>query len=436
MDICFPAKKANGDHYSTVDDIMARILQEPHGSWLGGTNAMWHGGLHITDVSAPGAVLTHETADTAVPLPFMTGGEVVAWRLNQDYLSGDYMGNALQYSSTFVLVKSTCTPDPQKPDNALDFYALYMGLAPLSAFPVHQIYQVTERGNRLRKRHHTGQERPGEQVPVPDGGHLTTGDRVVVLRENTFELNGVAQRFGLARTLNSKSEMNGAAFWVSLDPMFMNPDGEQRAHLPAWMQQAITQGAYDAVVTPATKCVVAAGDAVGYLAEDIAPDGEQRVEKSAFVHIELLSTDSRMRDFLNNTAGVKSGLKYLHIHPESYLYQRTGDTFTRTDGLVKKDIHQILPQDKCHPFTDNSGKRWFDIGDGAWVSGSDVDADIAQYDLMKLGFSALEEPPTSDMTQSLHEGWIKSAFTQLAEWVRPERGIQEQQVSTWYKAIL
>lgn len=259
---------------------------------------------------------------------------------------------------------------------------------------------------------------------------------MVVLRENTFELNGVPQRFGLARMLNGKSEMNGAAFWVSLDPVFMAQDGEQRAHLPAWMQQAITQGAYDAVVAPATKCVVAAGDAVGYLAEDIAPDGMHGVEKSAFVHIELLSTDSRMRDFLNNTAQVKSGQTYIHIHPESFLYERSGDIFTRTDGQVKKDIHQILPQDKCHPFTDSNGKRWFTLGEGAWLSESDVDADIAQYDLMKLGFSAFEEPPTSDMTQSLHEGWIKSAFTQLAEWVRPERGIQEKQVSTWYKAIL
>lgn len=436
MDICFPAKKANGNHYSTVDDIMARILQEPHGSWLAGTNAMWHGGLHITDVSAPGSELTRETADTAVPLQFMTGGEVVAWRLNQDYLSADYMGNTLQYSSTFVLVKSTCTPDPEKPDNALDFYALYMGLAPLSAFPVHTLHQVTEQGNKLRKRHHTGQEKPGEQAPTPSGEHLTTGDRVVVLGENTFELNGIPQQFGLARTLNSKSEMNGAAFWVALDPIFMTPDGEQRAHLPAWMQQAIAQGVYDAVVTPATRCTVAAGDAVGYLAEDIAPDGMQGVEKSAFVHIELLSTDSRMQDFLSNTAQVKSGQTYIHIHPESYLYTRSGDTFTRTTGKVKKDIHQILPQDKCHPFTDSSGKRWFTIGEGAWLSEEDVDADIAQYDLMKLGFSAFEEPPTSDMTQSLHEGWIKSAFTQLAEWVRPERGIQEKQVSTWYKAIL
>ncbi|WP_320723179.1 hypothetical protein [Enterobacter sp. 262D3] len=436
MNTSFPACQKNGQPYPGVDQMMDVLLREPHGSWLAGTNTMWHGGIHLSEVSAPGSVLTPETADSAVPLRFMAGGEVVAWRLNQDYLSGDYMGNALQYSSTFVLVKSTCTPDPEKPDNALDFYALYMGLAPLSAFPVNQIYQVTERGNRLRKRQHSGQEKPGEQAPAPDGGHLTAGDRVVVLRENTFELNGVPQRFGLARMLNGKSEMNGAAFWVSLDPVFMAQDGEQRAHLPAWMQQAITQGAYDAVVAPATKCVVAAGDAVGYLAEDIAPDGMHGVEKSAFVHIELLSTDSRMRDFLNNTAQVKSGQTYIHIHPESFLYERSGDIFTRTDGHVKKDIHQILPQDKCHPFTDSNGKRWFTLGEGAWLSESDVDADIAQYDLMKLGFSAFEEPPTSDMTQSLHEGWIKSAFTQLAEWVRPERGIQEKQVSTWYKAIL
>ncbi|UAN34362.1 pesticin C-terminus-like muramidase [Enterobacter sp. JBIWA005] len=436
MNTSFPACQKNGQPYPGVDQMMDVLLREPHGSWLAGTNTMWHGGIHLSEVSAPGSVLTPETADSAVPLRFMAGGEVVAWRLNQDYLSGDYMGNALQYSSTFVLVKSTCTPDPEKPDNALDFYALYMGLAPLSAFPVNQIYQVTERGNRLRKRQHSGQEKPGEQAPAPDGGHLAAGDRVVVLRENTFELNGVPQRFGLARMLNGKSEMNGAAFWVSLDPVFMAQDGEQRAHLPAWMQQAITQGAYDAVVAPATKCVVAAGHAVGYLAEDIAPDGMHGVEKSAFVHIELLSTDSRMRDFLNNTAQVKSGQTYIHIHPESFLYERSGDIFTRTDGQVKKDIHQILPQDKCHPFTDSNGKRWFTLGEGAWLSESDVDADIAQYDLMKLGFSAFEEPPTSDMTQSLHEGWIKSAFTQLAEWVRPERGIQEKQVSTWYKAIL
>ncbi|MCK7318559.1 hypothetical protein L8P35_17920 [Enterobacter cloacae] len=435
MKICFPARKANGEQYATLDDMMQPLCQEPHGSWLAGTNNMWHGGIHITSKSAPGSVLTNETADTAVPLQFMAGGEVVAWRINQDYLTGKYINNPLQYSSTFVLVKSNCTPDPEKKDNSLDFYSLYIGLAPLSAFPEHRLYQVTDKGDGLSQREYTGKEKDGDKAPVAKN-KLKTGDSVIVLREITFDLKGQAQTFGLARMLNSKSEMTGGAFWVSLDPQYMAPAGKQRAHLPAWMQQAVAQGTFDTVVKPATKMEVAAGDAVGYLAEDIAPCDLHGVEKSAFAHIEVISTDSRMVDFLRNKAQVKSGPKFVHIHPESSVYARSGDTFTKTEGKVKKDIHKIMPQDKCHPFTDSSGKRWFDIGDGAWVSEDDVDADIGQYDLDKLGFKAFEEPSTSDMTKSLREGWIKDGFTRIAEWVRPERGIREKQVSDYYKALL
>lgn len=435
MKICFPARKANGEQYATLDEMMQPLCQEPHGSWLAGTNNMWHGGIHITSKSAPGSVLTNETADTAVPLQFMAGGEVVAWRVNQDYLTSTYMNKPLQYSSTFVLVKSTCTPDPEKKANSLDFYTLYIGLAPLSAFAKHKLYQVTEKGDGLSQREYTGKEKDGDKAPVAKS-KLKTGDRVIVLREITFDLKGQTQTFGLARVLNSKSEMTGKAYWVSLDSQFVTPDGEQMAHLPAWMQQAVAQGAFDAVVKPAMKLEVAAGDAVGYLAEDIAPCDLHGVEKSAFVHVEVLSTDSRMIDFLSNKAQVKSGPKYVHIHPESPVYARSGDTFTQTKGKVKKDIHKIMPQDKCQPFTDSSGKRWFDIGDGAWVSEDDVDADIGQYDLDKLGFKAFEEPSTSDMTKSLREGWIKDGFTRIAEWVRPERGIREKQVSDYYKALL
>lgn len=435
MKICFPARKANGEQYATLDDMMQPLCQEPHGSWLAGTNNMWHGGIHITRKSAPGSVLTKETAETAVPLQFMAGGEVVAWRINQDYLTGKYINNPLQYSGTFVLVKSTCTPDPEKKDNSLDFYSLYIGLAPLSAFPEHKLYQVTDKGDGLSQREYTGKEKDGDKAPVAKD-KLKTGDSIIVLREITFDLKGQTQTFGLARMLNSKSEMTGGAFWVSLDPQYMAPAGKQRAHLPAWMQQAVAQGTFDTVVKPATRMEVAAGDAVGYLAEDIAPCDLHGVEKSAFAHIEVISTDSRMVDFLRNKAQVKSGPKFVHIHPESSVYARSGDTFTKTEGKVKKDIHKIMPQDKCHPFTDSSGKRWFDIRDGTWVSEDDVDADIGQYDLDKLGFKAFEEPSTSDMTKSLREGWIKDGFTRMAEWVRPERGIREKQVSDYYKALL
>lgn len=435
MKICFPARKANGKDYSTLDDMMALVGREPHGMWLAGTNGMWHGGIHISRESAPASFLTPENVDTAVPLPFMAGGEVVAYRLNSQYLTDSWLGQTLQYSSTFVLVKSVCTPDPDKPDNSLEFYALYLGLTPPSAFPALQCYQVTARGNGLRTRHYSGQEKTGEPAPVPTG-ELATGQKVAVLRENRFGLDGHIPTFGLARRLNKHDEMTGEAFWVSVDPLYMTPVGKHTVHLPAWMQQAMKEGTYDAVVKPASRMTVAAGDAVGFLGEDIVPGGLNKTETDPYVHIEVLSTDDRLTDFLRNAAGVTGGEKYLHIRPESSLYTRSGDTFTRTSGKVRKDIHKILPQAKCPSFTDSAGKRWFDIGQGAWLSGDDVKADISQYDLKNRGFSAFEQPATASMEKSLHENWVKSAFNHLSEWVRPERGIREKQVSNYYQALI
>lgn len=435
MKICFPARKANGKDYSTLDEMMAQVGREPHGTWLAGTNGMWHGGIHISRESAPASFLTPENVDSAVPLPFMAGGEVVAYRLNSQYLTDTWLGQTLQYSSTFVLVKSVCTPDPDKPDNSLEFYALYLGLTPPSAFPALQCYQVTAEGNGLRTRHYSGQEKTGEPAPVPTG-KLATGQKVVVLRENLFGLDGHIPTFGLARRLNEHDEMTGEAFWVSLDPLYMTPEGKHTAPLPAWMQQAVTQGIYDTVVIPATRMTVAAGDAVGFLGEDIVPGGLNKAETDPYVHIEVLSTDDRLPDFLRNAAGVTGGEKYLHIRPESSLYTRSGDTFTKTSGKVRKDIHKILPQAKCPSFTDSAGKRWFDIGQGAWLSGDDVEADISQYDLIRRGFSAFEQPATASMEKSLHENWVKSAFNHLSEWVRPERGIREKQVSNYYQALI
>lgn len=436
MKICFPARKANSKDYSTLDEMMARVGCEPHGTWLAGTNGMWHGGIHISPESAPASVLTPDNLDTAVPLPFMVGGEVVAYRLNSQYLTYTWLGQTLQYSSTFVLVKSTCTPDPAKPTNSLEFYSLYLGLTPPSAFPVLPCYQVTARGNGLHCRHYSGQEKTGEPAPVPARKKLTTGQKVAVLRENHFGLDGRILTFGLARLLNEHNEMTGDAFWVSVDPLYMTPDGERIAHLPTWMQQAMTRGIYDKVVKPATRMTVAAGDAVGFLGEDIIPGALNKTEKAPFVHIEVLSTDSRLSDFLRNTAGVTGGEKYIHIHPESYLYTRTGDTFTKTSGKVRKDIHKILPQAKCPSFTDSAGKRWFNIGQSTWLSGDDVEADISQYDFIRRGFSVFEQPATTSMEKSLRENWVKSAFNYLSEWVRPERGIQEKQVSSYYQALI
>lgn len=436
MKICFPARKKGGKEYTSVDDIMTQVLGEPHGGWLAGSNLLWHGGLHISTVTAPDSILTAETVDTAVPLQFMAGGEVVAWRLNKEYLTSQYNGQTLQYSTTFVLVKSVCQPDPKNDKTWLEFYTLYMGLAPLSEFPETACWSVTDKGDGLRKRQYSGTEKEGRKAPIPAGGSLKKGTRIAVMKQTVFELDGKSQPFGLAKALNEKGEITGKPFWISLAPDYMKKESPQYAHLPVWMQQAVKQGTFDEVVRPAEKLEVAAGDAAGFLSKDVDPVGMGKVGSSHFVHIEVLSSDVRMPAFLDNPGKITVGKQYIRVHSGKSVYQKTGSgeasTFKVMSCVIVKDSGKILPADKCHPLKDAQGKIWYEISPGNWMSESDVDV-LHQYDLKERGFTALKEESTADMSKSLREGWMKSLLNRLSEMVNRERGIQQQQVSDYYK---
>lgn len=430
---CFPARKQNGENYATLDEMMGLIGQEPHGSWLAGTNRMWHGGIHITEKSAPGSVLTTATMESAVPLQCMAGGEVVAWRLNQDYQKKDWSGQPLQYTTTFVLVKSVCQPDPNNAQTRLEFYSLYMGLAPLSAFEKRKCMKVKATSVMKHPYERYEGSQPGT-IPATRSGVLTTNSRVLLLKEGLFNYKGQAnQPFGLAQVLDKDSNATGEPFWVTTSSAYMDEDGEQYARLPVWMQHAVAKGTFDAVVKPEAPLTINAGDAIGFLGEDIVPYGTGRTSRSAYAHIEVLSADAGMPAFLDNPGQVKTGRKYIRVHPDAMLYTNTGNTFTRTSTAVSKDMHIILPVDKCNPKQSDS-KTYYQVGQQYWLHQDDVDV-IEQYFLKELGFTALEEETTPDMAASLREGWMKSACQWLSKQVMPERGIQEQQMSRFYKGM-
>ncbi|WP_445336735.1 hypothetical protein [Citrobacter koseri] len=116
---------------------MRLVDGEAHGTWLLGVNGLWHGAIHISDVSNPFSALNLNALNIGepVPLQFMADGFIVAYRLNNDYLTAPCNGQELRYSSSFVLVKSQCQPDPQKEKSWLEFYSLYMHLAPVKDYP-------------------------------------------------------------------------------------------------------------------------------------------------------------------------------------------------------------------------------------------------------------------------------------------------------------
>lgn len=244
---------------------------------------MWHGGIQLTETSAPGSVLKAETMDSAVALQCMADGEVVAEHLNKDYQKNTYNGQTLQYSTTFVLVKSICKPAPEKDYTWLEFYSLYMGQAPLSVFPKTDCFCVTDKGDGLRKRQHNGAKQNGQAAPLPSGGILKKGNRIMVIRKMSFDLKGKSHPFGLAKILTDQNEPSGELFWISLAPEFMEPDGKQYAHLPVWMQHALSRGIFDAVVKLDNKLNIDTGDAIGFLGESIVPDGMGKTSSSAYV---------------------------------------------------------------------------------------------------------------------------------------------------------
>lgn len=445
MKTCFPARKKNGENYATLDEMMDLIGQEPHGSWLAGTNNMWHGGIHISEKSAPGSVLKPDMAETPVPLQCMAEGEVVAWRLNKDYQKSTCLGQPVQYTTTFVLVKSNCLPDKDKAQTQLDFYSLYMGLAPLSAFEKHKCMVAKKTVSKRKAGRYESSQNPGAPAHAPQAiGELVQGTRVLILKEATFLNKPVPapahsgatelQPFGLAQAFDKDGKLKDEQFWVTLLPEYMAAEGEQYAHLPLWMQKAVEQGTFDAVTKPATALKISAGDAIGFLGEDIAPAGMAKTSSSTYAHIEVLCADSRMPAFLDNPGQVTSGRKYIRVHPTAKLCTLSGDTFTRTTTPVKKDMHIILPVDKCNP-KESGGRTYYQAGQSYWLSQDDVDL-IDQYNLKELGFIALAEENTPDMSASLQEGWMKSGYRWLAEQLRPERGIQEQQMSTFYKGMI
>ncbi|WP_336213974.1 hypothetical protein [Enterobacter sp. P82] len=435
MNICFPARKENGTQYASVNEIMDCIGREPHGSWLAGTNTMWHGGIHLTPVTAPGAVLTADNADTAVPLQCMADGEIAAWRVNQDYLKGNYIGKALQYSTSFLLVKSVCKPDPQQESTWLEFYSLYMGLAPLSAYPKRRT--MVARTTVLR--HPAGcyaSSAPADGVAdiPPSHGSLNQGCRVIVLKEMPFRNHGEVQPFGLVKCLTDGGEATGEAFLVTLLPEYMTQDGEQYAALPGWMQHALSAGRFDSVVKPSAPVAIAAGDAVGFLQEETDPVGMGKTDTSHFSHIEVLSVDTRMPDFLGNPGKVTTGKKFIQVGLNKPVYIRNGDTFTQAKAMTEKDGEKLLERDKCNPYT-SGGLTWYQISPHSWMNGYDV-KEMEQFDLAGREFCALVEESDSDMKNSLREGWMRDTYNWLAERINPEKGMRQGMVSRYYRGMM
>ncbi|EAO4574429.1 hypothetical protein E5831_19695 [Salmonella enterica] len=142
--IRWPVPNNRGGEFSNLEEMLAHLEGETAGHWLIGRNGMWHGGIHISDTTTPWCALSGQAMNEAVdfPVPFkgeqavrcMADGEVVAYRINRDYLSVPWYWGDLHYSGSFVLVRHRIQPG-KTAESGLTFYTLCMHLAPWLAYP-------------------------------------------------------------------------------------------------------------------------------------------------------------------------------------------------------------------------------------------------------------------------------------------------------------
>ncbi|WP_048794674.1 MULTISPECIES: glycosyl hydrolase 108 family protein [Serratia] len=436
METRYPIRQANGKNFDSQEEILTLLRQEKHGRWLSGSNDMWHGGIHISRNTAPWSVLTPDTGDDAVPLQCIASGELVAWRVCQDYVMGNLGDKPLQYSPSFLLVRSVHKPATDA-STWLCFYTLYMHLTPLSCYPKWTVYQVTPKGNGLIMRQYSGSEVSGQTVP-PEVSHkarLHSGEQVLIERQETFLLhNGQAEVFGLAQRLKDGAPV-GDKFWTSARPAYVEPIGEQYGYLPGWMAVALNKGQFDTVVCPSVMTAIKAGDAIGFLGKEEVPDEFSNVTADWFSHIEVLSNDGRMPLFLNNPGQLHTGRQFLLVPEGKQLYQceekGSSHTFEPVGLTNRGDAADIIPAESAKSATDSASVVYLQIRPGTWIRKDDVET-VSQNDLAKLKFKAVGQEPLRNQLRSLETQWVIDAFRWLGSQLWAGRDLESGQLQVYY----
>jgi hypothetical protein len=187
MSFQYPIRKPDGKQFTDAEEIYGALEAETSGHYLLGSNKFWHGGIHITDKSAPQCVLND-------PVRCVADGEVVAYRLNDDYLESTFGDNEkkLKYSNSFCLVRHEYKSAPNSEEgsnkgkqNTLIFYSLYMHLLPYQRYPL----SATEKPNRkvtMNVNDFRAYDVFPETSGTPSPGKLSRGTKLEVLEQKNI----------------------------------------------------------------------------------------------------------------------------------------------------------------------------------------------------------------------------------------------------------
>ena len=402
--ICWPVPKNNrGGEFSNLEEMLAHLEGEATGHWLIGRNGMWHGGIHITDTSTPWCALSGHSMNEAVdfPVPFkgeqpvrcMADGEVVAYRINRDYLSMPWYWGDLHYSGSFVLIRHRIQSG-ETAESGLTFYTLYMHLAPWLAYPEQDstAFKVAD-GQHLNAYADASRQSVAAELPP---GTRVIWDKAVSADTMTGSNGRQYAHVTLAEPVTGRMSLKaGDRVWTVCDKGNLVPASDSVTR-PAWWSLFLPPSRetvqFDTVVCP-TPYPIKAGAPVGHLGYFQVPTDNGH-EKRYQVHIECLTTDDLPR-FLSNPEGVGRDTPAFARCPKDipvYLKYTDGEIYK---GLVTTESETVIAL-SGQAVTDKEGKRYWPEGgmSRGLLAESDVQL-LSRYDLAGRGFEVTEDNTVS-----------------------------------------
>ncbi|WNY84612.1 peptidoglycan DD-metalloendopeptidase family protein [Cronobacter dublinensis] len=240
--ISFPvSSNGQGKEFNNQEELLAHLDGENSGPYLVGTQGMWHGGIHITNLTTPWCVLSGSNASELQyvagkpfggeqPVKCMADGEIVAYRVCEDYESVNWRGNPLFFSDSFVLVKHYVQPGETKA-SGLTFYTLYMNMAPFSAY---RQDNADERETASALSYYASAEdvKSGKKAgSLPAGSRLTLGNGVISAPRDLQ--NRQYSEVTLVKAAKDTELVTGTTVWVVSDRNNLKLTSGA-ADLPSW----------------------------------------------------------------------------------------------------------------------------------------------------------------------------------------------------------
>lgn len=244
MKFAFPILTAAGEEFKDVKALTALINGEKSGHYLLGNHNKWHGGIHISDQSAP-------WCKDKYPVRAIADGKVVAFRMMKDYLTSEFQGESLRYSNSFCLVQHEyCEINAQtKAKNEFTFYSLYMHLLPWDQYQTADKLVLKKGWNARNSVPDANQQRADAALPrfaLPKDTELemdsSTPSQKGSVGGKEYDFIRVTIKSKLSNAQMKEAEKagvlvsEGSAVWIA-----NSPDAVEaiKPNLPSWLDDQI-----------------------------------------------------------------------------------------------------------------------------------------------------------------------------------------------------